>query len=483
MSRPKLRSFLEKLRKELRKNAKFRENDADTAQNTFYFSPRELREALLFEFEFRKIEHLLAEGTPLNTWLTTRTNTMLTTLRERYKKGLSGRDTLGITGNQYFFKVVLQTEINPTKNKAFNNFTALRTKYKEEMDSLAQDLAKKVSDLGEKLLKTKNKNSRYKDGKRIQGFNPANNERVMATTEVDRGSDLVEAGHDEGFEILESKIQDAMNKAFNEEYPRRVDRKILDADLKKLGIDLEIERDDKSGTYQFRMQSTVDNQQKGFLSAQERQDFDAQLLEAINKLDNDESILKLQGSSSMLEIKSDETVLRAIKPFEKIKGIKVTKPSKPKKRKSKVTEKGKTKSKKVTQPTLNIAVGAVRLNKVRRARQRTSQSSPASEMLRLIGVLNQRLPKKVRDNMQEPALQNRTGRFAESVKVTEVQRTPQGFPSVGYTYQKRPYERFEVGRGQAPWATPERDPRKLIDRSIREIAAELAVGRFYTRRV
>ena len=54
---------------------------------------------------------------------------------------------------------------------------------------------------------------------------------------------------------------------------------------------------------------------------------------------------------------------------------------------------------------------------------------------------------------------------------------------MGYTYQKRPYERFEVGRGQAPWATPERDPRKLIDRSIREIAAELAIGRFYTRRV
>ena len=40
-----------------------------------------------------------------------------------------------------------------------------------------------------------------------------------------------------------------------------------------------------------------------------------------------------------------------------------------------------------------------------------------------------------------------------------------------------------MGNGTPPWATPERDPRKLIERSIREIAAQFAIGRFYTRRV
>ena len=39
-----------------------------------------------------------------------------------------------------------------------------------------------------------------------------------------------------------------------------------------------------------------------------------------------------------------------------------------------------------------------------------------------------------------------------------------------------------MGRGQTPWASPERDPRQVIDRSIREIAAQFAIGRFYTRR-
>jgi len=66
------------------------------------------------------------------------------------------------------------------------------------------------------------------------------------------------------------------------------------------------------------------------------------------------------------------------------------------------------------------------------------------------------------------------------VKAVDVTRTSQGFPSVGYTYQKNPYQTFEVGYAQG---SPEQDPRKLIDRSIREIAAGLAIGRFYTRRV
>jgi len=43
-----------------------------------------------------------------------------------------------------------------------------------------------------------------------------------------------------------------------------------------------------------------------------------------------------------------------------------------------------------------------------------------------------------------------------------------------------PYETFEPGNAQG---SVERDPRKLIDKSIREIAVQFAIGRFYTRRV
>ena len=107
----------------------------------------------------------------------------------------------------------------------------------------------------------------------------------------------------------------------------------------------------------------------------------------------------------------------------------------------------------------------------------------SSSPLALLGVLNQKLPETVRKNMNSPALVNRTGRFADSVKVVDMNQTPQGFPSIGYTYQRNPYEVFEDGNGSAPWANGNRDPRQLIDKSIREIAVQFAIGRFYTRRL
>jgi hypothetical protein len=45
---------------------------------------------------------------------------------------------------------------------------------------------------------------------------------------------------------------------------------------------------------------------------------------------------------------------------------------------------------------------------------------------------------------------------------------------------KNPYQTFEQGYRQG---SEERDPRRLIDKSIRELATQFAIGRFYTRRV
>jgi hypothetical protein len=142
---------------------------------------------------------------------------------------------------------------------------------------------------------------------------------------------------------------------------------------------------------------------------------------------------------------------------------------------SKSSHKGKTakprRAKKVprhTLPTIAKVIQATRNKK-------KSKSAPANAPLFLLGVLQEQLPNMVEANMGEPALTNRTGRFASSVRPTDMAITPKGFPSVGYTYQRDPYEVHEQDN--------DFDPRKLIDRSIREIAAEYAIGRFYTRRV
>ena len=154
------------------------------------------------------------------------------------------------------------------------------------------------------------------------------------------------------------------------------------------------------------------------------------------------------------------------------KNIKVKSSSK--NAKLKTTHKTDTKVKK-----RNIKAGAIRAGgNIKKAKQKTTPSNFST--VRLMGILNTSISEVVGKNMESPALNFQSGRFASSVRITDVQTTRQGFPSIGYTYMKYPYQTFEPGFRQG---SVERDPRLLIERSIREIALELAIGRFYTRRV
>ena len=101
--------------------------------------------------------------------------------------------------------------------------------------------------------------------------------------------------------------------------------------------------------------------------------------------------------------------------------------------------------------------------------KRTMQSP-----INLITLLNNKLPEAIKANMSTPYLVNRTGRFAGSVKVMNVLQNKQ-HPTIQYTYQRYPYDTFE--------SDPERDPRKLINLTIREVAAQVMTSRFYTKRV
>ena len=83
--------------------------------------------------------------------------------------------------------------------------------------------------------------------------------------------------------------------------------------------------------------------------------------------------------------------------------------------------------------------------------------------------------------MGSPRLENRTGRFAQSVRATDATRTKEGYPSIGYTYMKERYGVYESTSGTR-FADVERDPRPLIDQSIREIVIGMGLGRIYTRR-
>lgn len=116
--------------------------------------------------------------------------------------------------------------------------------------------------------------------------------------------------------------------------------------------------------------------------------------------------------------------------------------------------------------------------RAKRKKQRGAMESP----IKLIALINAKLPETVAKNMGAPRLENRTGRFASSPRVVDVTTTKGGFPSFGYTYEKSPYSVFESTSGSR-FASTDRDPRDLIQLSIREIATQFSIGRFYTRRV
>jgi len=116
-----------------------------------------------------------------------------------------------------------------------------------------------------------------------------------------------------------------------------------------------------------------------------------------------------------------------------------------------------------------------------KAKKRNVKSSKVS-ISQLLPILNAALPAKVAGNMNRPYLESRTGRFASSVRAVDSTKTAKGHVSVGYTYQRDPYGVYETTSGTR-FADGDRDPRKIIDQSIRELAAQYGLGRLYTRRV
>jgi hypothetical protein len=104
----------------------------------------------------------------------------------------------------------------------------------------------------------------------------------------------------------------------------------------------------------------------------------------------------------------------------------------------------------------------------------------------LMQLVNRALPRMLKRNMEPPALQYRglgnpsrpfAGPFNTGVRVTSITQHKKvaGGINVNYTYEKYPYQTFEPGFEQG---SVFRDPRKLIQESIRDIMIERKQSRF-----
>jgi len=270
--------------------------------------------------------------------------------------------------------------------------------------------------------------------------------------------------------VVETQVKDAIDNAHLEE--QAITMKNAKAWFKGMGIELDLIRNGNTGVMEVFIGSQRANSKEGGISGAKMNKLRKALAAAILVLDNKGLVADLGGSDSFKESKIKKTRRETLKPFKKLKNVKVT--SKDLKKDDSITS--------VSKDALKVVAVSKGRQKKKKVSTKSTKPGIASHPLQLIGVINKALPDTVRKNMQNPQLENRTGRFAESVRITDIVQTPKGYPSIGYTYQRKPYGVFEDGGGSAPWANGERDPRQLIDKSIREIAAQFALGRFYTRR-
>ena len=287
-----------------------------------------------------------------------------------------------------------------------------------------------------------------------------------------------DAGHDKNAGVFErfldsktASIMSALNSTTN-----AASNASRDAIIKQmndaLGIDLEIKKVDDLDSIIIKIESSSSNRSRGAKQGLRSKELRRKIK---SYLANKANLQNLSGSDSLKQKKIKETRKEILEPFKKVSGVKVkAKNTKPKKSR-------KTPVKKSVKPNIKATTAKTAISVSPRKTKRKEAATTVPDMLQIVAMINKQLPDTVRKNMTSPALVNRSGRFAESVRVTDVAKTPKGFPSIGYTYARNPYEVFEMGSGNVR-ATPERDPRQLIDRSIREIAAQFAIGRFYTRR-
>ena len=218
------------------------------------------------------------------------------------------------------------------------------------------------------------------------------------------------------------------------------------------------------------LEDSVVNQARGRSEEKKRKN---QYLKAAKDLANKINFSRVRSSPSFMEDILTEILYEAQKVGGTIKGKKPKKSSNPKTR---PIEEKLTRTNTVS---INVNSNSYSSPEIKGI---TSNRRQKTNWLQLIPLINAKLTPQVMKNMSSPRLVNRTGRFAQSARVVNVEQTSQGFPSFVFDYERDPYDVFDRTLGRAPWNSPQRDPRTLIDQSVREIVREMAIGRFFTRR-
>jgi len=189
-------------------------------------------------------------------------------------------------------------------------------------------------------------------------------------------------------------------------------------------------------------------------------------IQRTGKWPSDVPIEELRGSRTKKEKAVRRGEFELMLPYTKMAGVKTGRKYKKPKDDTKGTAKYSQKNKKYVHENKkkNFKIKNVQYKQKNRGESRGSTSPMA-----LRNIINQYLPQTLKSMMVAPRLVYRTGRFANSVEVTNIMQGSRGGMSAEYTYMKNPYQTFEPGFRMG---STYRDPRSLISGAIREIAIE-----------
>ena len=420
-----LQAFLNKLDKELEKKSKYyRKYTSDIKPHTFYLSRQGLNSQILFQME--------RDGVNIN-------KNDIDPIISEYFKNLKTAFTGPLYGVTIHHKKITNVSFYVTFSPAEDH-----KHYFTHTDTFI--LLKSIMFISKTTFNRKMKKLYKNQG---ANFNP---------------NAFLDVGHGDKSAVWDNRVSDQL-LSFGEAPPGYLN-------IKEVAAIFSLAKIDKEGVVEASLESASKNRSHGAGLKKDKVVLQGLIADALQKL----SVIDLDGSDSLLKRKKKKLRQSVLKPFMKSKNATtVAKDLEYENSSSSPTKLGIAR-------TLNAKRTKTKKAAKAKARRKTHIESPASSMLQMIVLINKKLPDTVKKNMQPPALENRTGRFAESAKVTEIVQTKKGFPSVGYTYQRDPYQVFETN-SRGPWSSPQRDPRTLIDKSIREIAAQMTIGRLYTRRV
>jgi hypothetical protein len=448
MSKAKLVSFLDKLDKELKASSEdYRRATTNKQYTTFMFRSSTIRKTLktlldnATNFEGRSGKSIL-EG--INKELSKELKQLNQTIRQNFLESQAqSKGTIEVK----FVRGGITVFIEKTDKR--DNFALIQRQYKEALDTF---YIKFIELLGRPIIRSS----------KTQGF-----------VDVDVAGKAFNLEHTQKSSNIALFINDAIYKALSDEYGSEAPPSDIQDELKKRGLNdiIKIIKNIKDDSVELFIGSQIKNVIESSKEKALKTKLEGKIQKALLKLD----VANVTGSDSLVTGKRKKVIRKITDPFKKIKGVKVTTENLKIDGAITSAEKPiKTSIKKTSRKSMPLTKRAVK-----GSRGSGKTTGTGFSQVKLYAALNTRINAVVAKNMDLPGLEYQTGRFASGVKITDVSKTPQGFPSIGYTYQLYPYQTFEPGFAQG---STDRDPRKLIDRSIREIAAEMVTGRLYTRR-